>query len=133
MKKTNTQGYIALTTALILSVVFLSVGIGVSMLAVSGGQNSLSMYSAKKAEIIAESCVEYALFQLQQSLEYVGNETVNIGGETCDILTIGGIGNNNRVIKTESTVSDYVRHIEVEVAEIFPEIEISSFKTVVNF
>lgn len=133
MKKNYTQGFIALTTALVLSAVFLSVGISAARLAVSGGQETTSAYSSDKAQIMAESCAEYALFQLQESVDYLGGETIQIGNETCDILLVGGSGNTDRVIQVESTVSEFTRHVEVVVAVVFPEIKISSFMTVVDF
>ncbi len=133
MTKKLNQGFIALTTALVLSVVFLSVGIGAAKIAISGGQESLTYYFSEKARILAESCAEYSLLKLQESIDYPGNETVVIGGETCEIQAVGGSGNTDRVVRTVSTVSGHILKIEVIISTIYPEIQISSFKTVVDF
>ena len=127
------QGFIALTSVLILSAIFLSLSIVIATHAISGSRVNISQYASNKAQILAESCVEYALSELQRSETYSGNEAVQIGDESCDILPIGGSGNSNRTIQTESTVLDHTYRLEVVVAEIDPDVQITSWEPVINF
>ena len=131
--KIHNQGFIALSTVLVLSAIFLSIGIGMTTIASFNAQNNLSVYFGNKAHILAEACTEYALYNLRESSDYQGNENLQIDGETCEILVIGGSGNTDRTIQVQSTVSDFTKRIEVVVEAVLPETKITSFKSVVNF
>lgn len=129
----HNQGFIALTSVLILSAIFLSLSISVASRAISGSKIDTSVYVSSKAQILAESCIEYALTELQRSTNYVGGDNITIGDESCDILTVEGAGNRNRTIKAESTVSGHVYRLKVVVSEVDPRIQIASFEPVINF
>ena len=129
----NNQGFIALTSVLVLSAIFLSLSISVASHAISGSKMNSSVYASNKAKILAESCVEYALSELQRSTSYVGGEQIVIGDESCDILTVEGTGNAQRTIQTESTVLEHTYRLEVVVSEVDPSIQISSWEPVINF
>lgn len=130
--KTN-QGFMALTSVLVLSAIFLSLSISIATHAISGSKTNTSVHASNKAKFLAESCVEYALAELQRSALYDGDEQVQIGEESCDILTVQGTGNTDRIIQTESTVSGHVYRWEVVVSEIDPSIQITSWEPVTNF
>lgn len=129
----NKKGFIALTTVLVLSAVFLSISIGVASRAISGATMSSSLYASNKAEILADGCAEYALLKLRRSLEYAGNESIEIDGTQCEILDIGGTGNTNRSIDVQSTVQGHVHRIRVLVEEISPTMKIASYEFVTSF
>ena len=127
------KGFIALAAVLVLSAVFLALSIGMATQAIYGAKADMSLYASNKARILAESCVEQALAQLQRSVSYVGEERISIDEDTCDILTVGGVGNTDRTIQAQSTVSDHTYRLEVVVAEIDPTVKIASFESVINF
>jgi hypothetical protein len=127
------QGFMALTSVLALSAVFLALSINMASQAVSGSKANSASYASDKAQILAESCVEYALTELQRSVSYSGSESIQIGDDSCDILSVGGTGNSDRLIQTQSTVLGYTYRLEVLVALIDPAVVITSFEPVINF
>ena len=94
---------------------------------------SLISQESNKALALANLCAEQALFKLVTTLNYSGNESIIIEGKSCEILSIEGTGNFNRVIKTQSTVSKYTKKIKIEVSQISPVVEISSWEEVSDF
>lgn len=115
------RGFIALTTILIMGALMLSIGIGLTLRAISEGDMSSGAEFSARAKALAEACAETAVFRLKNNLSYSGNETIIvIGSDTCDILSVEGIGNSNRVIKTQSAVMGYKRKIKVVIAQVSP-------------
>ncbi|MCK5027692.1 MAG: hypothetical protein KAS07_04700, partial [Candidatus Pacebacteria bacterium] len=86
-----------------------------------------------QAHTLAISCVYEALLSLERDLEYAGNEDIIIEGKTCHIYTIEGVGNENRIVKTDASVNGFVKKIRVEVSRIGPTMQITSWESVVDF
>jgi len=129
----NQKGFIALISVLIVGAVVLVVSIGVSLRSVGESNMSLGEQESHRALALANLCAEQALMKLESSLNYGGNESIIIGDESCDILTVGGAGNLARTVKTLSAVSGYTRRIKVEVSRISPTMQISSWESVGSF
>ena len=81
----------------------------------------------------AQGCSEYALWQLRENPAYAGDQIVTIDTGTCEILPIGGIGNNNRLLCIEGRMGDTYRRIEIVVQEILPKTKIASWQEVSIF
>ncbi len=133
MKIIHNKGFIALASVLVLSAIFLSLSISTASQAINSTDNTSAIYAHAKAKRVAEGCVEYALIELSRTLNYEGNGSILIAEESCEILPIGGVGNNDRVVQVQSTVQGYVYKIEVVVSQISPEMQIGSFKAITNF
>ncbi len=127
------QGFIALTSILVLSAIFLSVSVSVAMRSIAQTGTSFGLSAAYTANSLSTLCVEYALIELTRTLNYTGDETIVLDGESCDILTISGSGNTNRTIQTISTVAEHTRRTEVVISEISPDIAIVSWESVTDF
>lgn len=127
------QGFIALISIIIIGAVILAVTIGLSLRSIGETDMALSGELSNRALALADACAEDALLKLKNDLNYSGNESIIIGGESCDILAIGGSGNFNRTINTQSAVSGYTKKIKVEVPQISPAMEIASWEEVADF
>lgn len=127
------NGFIALTTVLILSAIFLSLSISIATHAILNAGINVGAYTSAQSKALAEACVEYAQIELSRTLNYDGDESILIDDQSCYILPISGEGNTNRVIQTESIVDGFVYRIEVELSEIQPEMQIASYEAKVNF
>lgn len=128
-----TQGFIALSSVLILSAIFLSISISIASRAISGSDTSIALHEKEHARFQAESCIGYALLELQRTLNYQGDEGILIHGGSCTIHAIGGDGNENRTVQAESTVGSHTYRIEAVVGEISPELTIASWERVESF
>jgi hypothetical protein len=71
-KQNITQGYIALSTLLIIAAVTLAISVSVSMISVTELTNAFSYSQGLEAKKIAEGCSEEALFQLRSNPSYSG-------------------------------------------------------------
>ena len=126
------QGFIALTTVLVLSAVFLSVSISMATHAISGSGVNVSFFKGHTAQVTAKSCVEFALLKLQRVENYAGNEGILVGEETCTILPITDYSETEKRIQAESTVDSYFYRVEV-IVETTPALQINSYEAKTNF
>lgn len=124
------QGFIALTSILIIGALILVISVGLSLRSVSETQISLAQQEAHRALALANLCAEVALMKLESVLNYSGNETVNVDGLSCDIMSIEGSGNLNRIVKAKSTISGYTKKVKVVVSRISPVMQITSWEEV---
>lgn len=128
------NGFIALTSIVILGAVILLVSIGLVLRAIDDAHMTLDEDLSNRARMLVDACAEYALLQLKRNVSYAGNETIVLGGsDSCAIFPIGGSGNEQRTIQTESVVSGYVRRVKIEVARLRPVVQINAWEDVADF
>jgi len=136
-KHKNSAGFIALISVLIVGAIVLVISIGLSLRSVGETNVSLGEQESGRALALANLCAEQALMKLESVLNYAGGESVTVGSDTCDILTIGGSGNQDRTVKIQATSTTangtYVRKVKVEVSQISPVMQISSWEGVADF
>jgi len=127
------KGFIALTSVLVLGAILLSITISTASRSISATSGGVSLHSKNRAEALSDACVEYALIELQRTLGYVGDESIAIGDESCDILTITGTGNTDRTIEAMSTVNGHTHRVQAVVSVVSPEVTITSWREVASF
>ncbi len=106
------NGYIALTSVLIISIVIMAVTFTAAL---SGALNRFIVLRTEEKEVssaLASACVDMALLRLAQDDAYDGNETVPIGTETCAIYPFEHIS-GSVVIKTKASVQNAVTNLRV--------------------
>lgn len=102
----NQQGFIALISLIIIAAATLLIGISVNLLSVSESQMGLTYKKGEEAFMLAESCLEEALIQLRDDVNYDPDGTqVVIDEITCDSIDVRG-GGANRIIIVSASVSD---------------------------
>lgn len=126
-------GFILLITILIIGAIASAILSSLLLLSISSSQVSFSVQQSEAALAAAQGCAEYALLQLRNSPSYAGNEYRTMGNDRCEVLTIGGIGNNNRSLCTEGTSGDTIRRLEIAINQILPETKVYSWKEVSIF
>lgn len=129
----NTQGFIALTSVLILSAIFLSISISIASRAISGTDASTALYERDKTKFLAEACAEYALMELQRTLNYAGDEGILVGDGSCTVRPITGSGNENRSVEVLSAAGKHVYRMVVAVDEISPVMDLGPQARVESF
>lgn len=127
------NGYILLITVLIVGAIASAILSSVLLLGISLNQVSLSVLQANQALALAQGCAEHGLLRLHESPAYAGNEFIAIGTNQCEILSVGGIGNNDRVLCAEGTMGDSVRRLEIVVNQVLPQTTIYSWQEVSVF
>lgn len=127
------QGFTTLLAVMIISAIMITISIGVPLRSLDELKMSYGEQESARALNMANLCAEQALMKLLAVLNYAGSETVTVGSYSCDILAISGSGNTNRTIQAQSTVSGYTAKVEVNVSQLSPIMEISSWEVVSDF
>ncbi len=101
--RSNESGYLAITIALIFSLIALFVSLSLGTRTLLARLNRMEYVNKKITLALARSCDDVALLRLRQNPAYGGNETVSVGGYTCTIFPIENVS-PNQVIKTKAVV-----------------------------
>ena len=109
MKKIK-NGFIALTSILVISVVILSITLTVVYLSVGQGQSSLAITKGEDQLNFVEGCMEDALLKIRANASYAGGTITRPEG-SCSI-TVSQVGNIYTVNSTGS-VLNYKRTVQV--------------------
>lgn len=127
------KGYIALISVLIISAIVVLIATSASLVSIGESDMALQQNQAWESFYLSDFCAEYALMKLESVLNYSGNETVTIGGNSCVIRPISGSGNFNRTVETQSTFSNQTRKVKVQISQISPTMQITSWQGVSDF
>ncbi len=127
------NGYIALISVLIISAIVVLIATSASLISIGESDMALQENQARESFYLADFCAEYALMKLESVLNYSGNKTVTLGQNSCNILSIEGSGNYNRVVKVQSTFSGQTRKVKVQISQISPTMQITSWQGVSDF
>src|SRR5437868_4449058 len=93
-------GYILLITILIVGAIATAIVTTLLFLGASSTTVSIAVQQSSQAIGNAQACADYALLQLRTNPQFEGNLSLNFDNGTCDILSIGGMGNSNRFVCT---------------------------------
>ncbi|TAK03348.1 hypothetical protein EPO34_04785 [Patescibacteria group bacterium] len=127
---TRQDGYVMLMNVLVVSVTLITVSAAVALALARGGTRGPVTERSRAAQRLAEACAEVALYELQQSPSYAGNETVTIGGLPCTIRPV--IAGPPLRLQAEATADQETYRIEIQVDD--PQgVGIGSWKRVATF
>ncbi len=127
------HGFILLISILAIGVISSVIVSTLLLLGASAGAFSLSIQQSSQAMAFAQGCGEWALQQLRNNPEYGGDQFLPMDAGTCEVLPVGGIGNNNRQLCIEGRMGDTYRRMEIVIQEILPKTKISSWQEVSIF
>lgn len=109
------SGFVALTSAIIIVLVLVTITVIASLSGFLGRFNILDGELKEVSTGLAEACVEIAILKLSQNPLYAGNENdIPLEDGACDILTIAPSG-GNKVVKTRAIFNNSYTNLEVEV------------------
>lgn len=106
------DGYIAMTSAIIISMLVLAIVFAISLSGYFSRSNVLTSEFKDVSLALAEGCTEKALLKYAENTSYVGNENITISGRQCSILPIETSG-SNKIIKTKAIVESVTSNIKV--------------------
>lgn len=107
--KQQQQGYIAVITVLIISVVVLSIATTVSLLAIGEGQSGLSLFKGEDTLTFVEGCMDDALLKARNNNTYTSGSITRPEG-TCTV-TVSKVGTTWTVTAT-TTNTQYARTVQ---------------------
>jgi len=128
------DGYVLLLSTVFIGAISSIILASVLMLGTNSSQVHLAVEQSGRALAAAHACADRALLSLRQNPGYDGGEFLVIDEmANCEILTVGGTGNTNRLLCTEGQSGDAVRRFEIIISQIYPQISISSWQEVSLF
>lgn len=126
----HSPGYIALTSAIITSVLIMIVVFAMSGAAILNRFNILDSTHKEESLAFSEACVEVALLRLAQNPGYAGSETLLVDEGQCQIFPLEMQG-NERIIKAEADSGGAVSRLRVVVES--QSLDVNSWEEVFNF
>ncbi len=96
MKKTlaGENGYMAIVTAIILSLVMLAIASVSGSSSLWARMNETDAYSKRISYFLSRSCLDYSLLRLAQTASYAGSATVPVGSDQCTLRPVVPSGVN---------------------------------------
>ncbi|OGI76052.1 hypothetical protein A3C67_00505 [Candidatus Nomurabacteria bacterium RIFCSPHIGHO2_02_FULL_42_19] len=111
-KKENNSGFIALMSAIIISVVLLLLATNLSLIGFYGRFNILDSELKERSSTLAEACADTAILKLANNPGYnPANEPVNVGGDTCIIQSVTG----GDTIHLRADYKNYITNLKIAI------------------
>ena len=122
------DGFVAITTVLILSVVVVAIATTVTLLSIGEAQSSLSLYKGEDNLNFVEGCVEDVMLKIRANSSYNGTSITRPEG-TCSITYNSG-GPSNWDITITSLSAAYQRKVNVVFTRNPTGISVTSWKEI---
>ncbi len=106
------NGYLALTSIIIISILVLTISLSLEFSGFFARFNILDSEYKERSLALADACADKALLKIVQNASYPGNETIIIGDNSCNILPIETLG-NQKTIKTSAVYQNAASNIKV--------------------
>lgn len=126
-------GYVLLISVIAIGALVSIIVASVLLLGITASRVGLSFRHAAQGLELAHACAEVALRSLRASPGYQGEETMALDTGVCEILSIGGSGNTNRLLCVEGRAGDTTRRIEIVIDQLLPATRISSWSETYAF
>jgi hypothetical protein len=110
----NRQGFIALITMIIISVLFENIVFSSGFTSLLSQQNILLTYQKEESFYNARSCLSYAVLKIFRDSSYYGNENITISSDVCFVLSIIVTG-KIAIISTRAVVDTVSTKLESKV------------------
>ena len=106
INKTMKNGYVALITVIVVSVVVLAITVSITSMGVGEIKSSLDYKKGREAEKIADFCSEEAMLKIRDDASYSGS-TIFGDGHSCQINVTG---NTYKTVNIEAVVDGVVEY-----------------------
>lgn len=128
----NNKGYSLLLAILIIGAVAVAITVSMLLLGIDSSRTSFALEQSKQARGLANACAESALQEIRNSTPFTGSATINFSLGSCT-YTVTNQGGQNRMIASSSTVGTVVKKIQINIDQINPDINVTSWQEVQSF
>lgn len=122
----NKNGFIAITTILIISAVVLGIATTVALVSIGEGQASLALTKGENTLQFVEGCAEDALLKIRNNGSYAGGTITRPEG-TCSITIVAG---SPSTLTATTQDTKYNRTVEIKYTRSSSGIILSSWKEI---
>jgi len=123
------DGYVLLVSAMIIGLMLIGLAVAATRTLISERASTTVIEREDDARSLAEGCAEHALLKLRNNVNYTGNETVTINGQTC---TVKPLLTTPYRLQTEATVNGQPYRLQVTLSSLSP-LTISAWQRVTAF
>lgn len=123
----NKNGYALLISVIIMTTILLIIATVATRITHDQLVSSVNIQESTKAQALAEGCADIALLRLSQNPAYLGNEIINIQGNTCTIRPISGF-----VVEIQAESNNRYYLLQITLSSLNP-IAISNWQRVDSF
>jgi len=127
------NGYVFLISILVIGGIAMATMGSLLLISIGILRSGFALEQSTQAVAIAHACAERSLLSLWKDSAYFGNEQLVFPQGECDILRIGGSGNENRSLCVEGRTGSAVRRYEIILQRILPSIRVYSWQEVDDF
>ncbi|MEK7507876.1 MAG: hypothetical protein AAB602_02215 [Patescibacteria group bacterium] len=113
--RTDNDGFVALTSVLLISVVLLLMVATLSLSGYIGRFNVLNSELKKVSAALAEACANTAVLKLAEDWSYAGNETIATNGNTCKIFSVSAIGSNPQIFEVQAIYQEAYTNLRIRI------------------
>lgn len=114
MKNNGRRGYIAITSAILITILVLVIVSALSIASLFLRNEISNSYYKEISRAAAESCVQKALFSLSGNAGYAGGDSYSVASATCSVVSVARNG-SLLSIKTQSSFKDAFTVLNVTV------------------
>ena len=114
MIRKSEQGYIALTSAVVLSITLLVAVLSFAFIIFFNKKSTTQAIFKEDSYFAARACLEKTLLNLTVNSTYTGGEDISVGGDQCTILSVVQDG-SNYLITTTATIERSTTTLELTV------------------
>ena len=107
------RGFIALMSAVVISVVLLLLATTGSLIGFNSRFNILESEYKERSSALAEACVDQALLQLAHDASWEGDATSTLGSEQCYVGPVSPPAGGHITLKTRANFQNSYSHFEV--------------------
>lgn len=126
------NGYIALTSILIISAIVLLIALSAGLLSISELNMGLEKNQSAEAYYLASACAEQGLQEIRNSDSFTGPGNLSLENGDCS-YDVSQTGGENRTIEALGIVNNIIRKIKISLDTINPNINITSWQDVPDF
>lgn len=108
------NGYVVLTSIIIISVVILLIALTLGITSFLTRLDISSSYYKEISNSLSKACVQTALLKLSLSPSYSGNETIPVGSDSCQIISVTASG-SNKIISTQGQYQNSYTNLKTTV------------------
>jgi uncharacterized iron-regulated membrane protein len=121
------NAYVSIVTMVILMLIVLTATVTVITVQIDGNLSYRTNTDSAKARANVDACVDVAINKLKENAAYSGGETLNTDHGTCQVVSVTGSGNTNRVITVQGDFNYVTRKAQVTISQVNPLTSISSW------
>lgn len=111
------SGFIALITAIVLSVVLIIISIALNRVGFLTRAETLDAEYKMRSQALSEACADLTLLKLTTNPSYSGNETLSVGADSCNIFTFDP-STNPIVFETIATFQQATTHLQIKASKV---------------